>query len=58
MGSIDIECAWCGESLETETNSAYYPTVNIVPCTTCLKAARDEGYDQGWEAAKDYKHEM
>lgn len=46
--SVHVECAVCKDSLEVEYN-ARTETLDVSPCASCLKKARDDGYAVGYE---------
>lgn len=67
MPSVEIEievyCNTCGAGLCNETDVAKtrnrgMDSFRVNACEGCLKSARDEGYDAGYEAArKEYENQ-
>jgi hypothetical protein len=50
MADIDlkVECDKCGTELEAEIRICNYQLFLIVrPCSCCMDAAKDNGYDEG-----------
>jgi hypothetical protein len=50
--NIDVWCAKCGAGLcgQTKTISGAF---HVYPCEACLEKAESEGYDRGWDTAKE-----
>jgi len=57
---FEIWCAVCGDGLCNNVNAehpGYHPSASnpliIDPCEKCLDAAREEGYQKGYQEAAD-----
>ena len=50
--NVEVYCS-CGEGLcnQTDTSQDRYgnPALTVTPCEKCLKAAHDEGFDEGFD---------
>ena len=44
---LDVECNECGEDLEL--SNGRYGRITAEPCETCMKKAKDEAYNEGYE---------
>ena len=43
---VDVICDECGNFLDAEVrNTSACPKIRVIPCSECLKKAREEGYD-------------
>ena len=55
-----VYCANCGEGLCQNTTvdemhtRRRIPRVNVSPCPNCISDARAEGYQEGYQKARDY----
>lgn len=49
--NVGVRCGGCGNDLGNQTDSATTRSGQVLftvePCTNCLEAARQEGYDNG-----------
>ena len=56
--TIDVE-VWCscGEGLCNQADSNGATGIVVEPCEKCQKKAKEEGYDEGFEAAREQYEE-
>jgi len=43
---LELVCAECGEGLDVEQKQNR--DLEVMPCESCIKDARNEGYDEGY----------
>ncbi|HAX99315.1 MAG TPA: hypothetical protein DCY12_10630 [Candidatus Atribacteria bacterium] len=48
--SIEVYCS-CGNGLCHQTKCKRYGQIIIEPCEDCLKKAKEEGHEEGYEQA-------
>lgn len=58
MNQIEISCLSCGNRLLITRQSGagdYAEHIKVAPCNTCLRDARDEAYNNGYNAALEWR---
>lgn len=54
---VEIYCATCGDGLcnqsqFVETRNRYQPSIRVEVCESCIKSAKREAYEEGYEKAR------